>query len=186
MAGVIDSRLATRSMSTSIAAIKSDEGKLIAVGAGLLELEAGFNGPIMFFRNDNKGKKNFYLDFIGYSWHPHEDVNPLTVLSIVYNSTEPYDYIFEPEPISMNQNFQNAAKDNGVFVRAWTGGNRDGMKGSIGGRGIMVLTLQPQFLMIPLDGKIILNPGGTQRFDVRTAAAGALRFGFVGWFEKSI
>jgi hypothetical protein len=186
MANVIDSRLVTRSMSTPIAASKSDEGKLIAAGAGLLELEIGFDGPIMFFRNDNKEKENFYIDFLAYSWFPHEEENPLTVLSIVYDSTEPDDYVFEPSPISMNQNFPNAAKENGAFVLAWKGGNRIGMQGSSGGRGVMVLTLQPRFNMIPFDGKLIINHGGTQRFDVRTAAAGALRFAVVGWFGKSI
>jgi hypothetical protein len=179
-------RMLTHDRLTNIATLKSDEGKLVAFGAGLLELEDGFNGPIAFFRNDNAEGENFYLDFIAYSWHPHEALNPLVVVSIVYDSSEPGEYTFEPNPISMNQNYPNAARDNGIFVRAWSGGNKIGMIGSTGGRGIMVFTLQSEFRQIFFDGKIIIGPGGTQRFDVRTDAAGALRFGAVGWFAKSI
>lgn len=187
-ANVIDNRLVTRSVAAPTASFKSDEGMLVAFAAGLLDipLNANLTMPVLFFRNDNRSKLNFYVDFIAYSWHPLGASNPFAFVSMIYDCSVPGNHVVEPIPISMNQNFPNAARDNGVFVRAWDNVGANGMDGSTGGRGTMIFTLEDEFHMIPFEGKLIIGPNGTQRFDIQSDAAGKLRLAVVGWFAESI
>jgi hypothetical protein len=157
-------------------------GDLVTYSTGELEIEEGFDGPLMFFRNDNT-TGSFYIDMILYSWHSHLKENPFSVMKLVYNSTVPTGFFKVTTPITMNQNFPNSAIDQGIFSIEWTGGNREGMTGSTGGGGEMGFTLQKLFNIIPLEGKIIIGAGQTQRFDFRTDASGTLRMAVVGWFQ---
>lgn len=45
--------LFTHDKHTNVATQMSQNGKLVGFAAGLLNLESGFNGPVLFFRNDN-------------------------------------------------------------------------------------------------------------------------------------
>lgn len=159
-------------------------GNLITFSTGELSIESGFEGPVMFYRNDNADDDNLFIDMILYSWHSHLIENPFSVLSLIYNSTVPTEFFRPTNPINMNQLFPTSAVDKGVFSVQWTGGNSVGMIGSTGGGGEMGFIIQKLFNIIPLDGKLIIGHDQTMRFDFKTDAAGTLRIAVVGWFGK--
>jgi hypothetical protein len=185
-AAIIDGSIWTNQVNPSIATQASASGDLITYSTGELEVEEGFDGPLMFFRNDSEPSKDFYIDMILYSWHSHLKDNPFSVVKLIYNATEPTGFFKATTPITMNQNFPNAAIDAGIFSIEWTGGNREGMTGSTGGGGEMGFTLQKLFNIIPFEGKIIIGAGQTQRFDFRTDSSGTLRLAIVGWFSNQV
>jgi hypothetical protein len=178
--------LFTHDKHTNVATQMSQKGQLIGFAAGLLDLEGGFNGPVLFFRNDNLDGMDFYVDYIVYSWHPHLEQNPLAYVSMIYDSTKPTEFIMIPPSISLNQKYPESAKNNGAFVLSWSGDNPRGMQGSTGGRGVMIFTVQPVFKIINLDGRLIIGHEGTWRFDFNAESAGVLRLGAVGWFSHEI
>lgn len=164
------------------------QGKYVAFGLGEMELESGFNGPILFFKNNSSLLDDYYVDYVMVSWHPRfipgTERNPITTVKLVHHSTQPTGFQTTPAPVIFDQNFPRADSLNGAFVLAWRGGNNVGMTGSLGGTSSSGFTFNEGFNKIELTQTLVVKAGGSIRFDVKTEEAGHLRFGVFGLFTK--
>ena len=183
---VRDSRLIVRSVVSPAPAFKSFDGLLWGFGSRFLPVFASFDGAVVWMKNENRQNLNFFIDFFAFSWADADSSkDSLANLNIVIGASQPTSRIVNGKPVSLNPSHPNTPASVGLSVYVWDGIG-EGMQESVGGNSTFLVTMSRELVPLHVEGRIIISPQNTIRFDVITEGAGRFLVGAVGWFSESI
>jgi hypothetical protein len=170
-----DFMLRTRSVTIPIASRESDKGVLFGFGSGIVALPADFDGPVVWWSNDNDTKW-IYVDKLIFGFNGGNTTTTNTIESVISYGGSSYSTNTTAVTAFPDNQASNARSE--TTILKWNGTGSAGMstQTTAGTAAIPNIIGPGNTTLWDIAGQIILGPSDTMEFGITDRKSEASRF----------